>query len=151
MSNNENPFLSFFNSFNEQNPFAASANSDVFIEAWRLNAKALTEISESILDHTYELSTTQVKVVQKNAEELAKFFKEMADTTTKPEDKIAKQTDFVKTSVETTLKDSKELAEKAVKQGTATGEAINKGATAVFSELSKNSQPKNSKKEKQAA
>tara|TARA_B100001564_G_C20624535_1_gene664038 strand:+ start:640 stop:1095 length:456 start_codon:yes stop_codon:yes gene_type:complete len=151
MSNNQNPFLGFFNGLNEQNLFAANVNADAYIEAWRLNAKAFTEISESILDHAYELSTAQVKIVQKNAEDLANFFKEMSDTTTKPEDKVARQADFVKTAVESTLKDSKELAEKAVKQGTVTGEVINKGTTAVFSELSKSNQPKNAKKDKQAA
>jgi len=150
MSNNQNPFFSFFNSLNEKNPFAANVNSDAYIEAWQSNTKAFTDISKSMLDNAHDLSTSQVKSVQKNAEELAKFFKEMADTTIKPEDKIARQADFVKTSVESTLKDSKELAEKAVKHGTATGEAINKGATAVFSELSKNN-PVNTKKEKQAA
>lgn len=150
MSNNQNPFATFFSTLAEQSPFTSNMNADIYIEAWRLNAKALTDISKSILDHVHDLSAGQLKIVQKNSEELAKFFKEMADIKTKPEEKVARQADFVKTSVESTLKDSRELAEKAVKQSTTTGEIINKGATAVFSELSKNS-PQASKKEKQAA
>lgn len=152
MSDNKNPFSSFFTAWDKQNPFAGSVNFDVYIEAWKLNAKAFADISQSILDHAHELSTGQVKAIHKNAEELSKFFKEMADDTTKPEDKIAKQAEFMKTSVESTLNDSKELAEKVVKHGTATGEIINKKATEVFSELAKGSSPSPKKeKAKQAA
>lgn len=150
MSNNQNPFFSLFNSLNEKNPFAANVNVDAYIEAWKSNTKAFTDISKSISDHVHDLSAGQIKSVQKNSEELAKFFKEMADTTISPEDKIARQADFVKTSVESTLNESKELTEKVVKQGTATGESISKRATEVFSELSKNGQ-QNTKKTKQAA
>ena len=147
MTNNNNIFSDFFSSWSNKNPFAETINLDVYIEAWRLNAQALTDISTSVLDNIHDLSTGQIKIVQKNAEELTKFFKEMADATTKPEDKIARHADFVKESVESTLNDSKELAEKAVKHSTATGEIINKKATEVFSGLAKNGKP-GAKKEK---
>lgn len=150
--NKKNAFSNFFTAWTGENPFMSSLEVDKYIEAWRGNAKAFTDISASILDHLHDLSGQQVKIVQKNAEQLAKFFTEMTDASTKPEDKIACHADFVKESVESGLSDSKELADKVVKHGTATGEIINKRATELFSELAKPGQPSAKKeKAKQAA
>ena len=136
--NKKNAFSNFFTAWTGENPFMSSLEVDKYIEAWRGNAKAFTDISASILDHLHDLSGQQVKIVQKNAEQLAKFFTEMTDASTKPEDKIACH--------------AEELADKVVKHGTATGEIINKRATELFSELAKPGQPSAKKeKAKQAA
>lgn len=132
--------------WNENDFSIENLSWDKYIEAWKLNIQAFVEISESILNNTHELSSQQLKLIRKNVEEAAKCCKDMTSTT-KPEDKIARHADFVKTSVETTINASKELVEKTVKHGTATGEIINKRATEVLSELAKSNQP-GAKKEK---
>lgn len=149
MSNNKNPFFSLFSTWAEQNPLVANVGFDKYIALAQSNAKAFSEIAKATSDNIQALSSRQIKIAQKNAEELSRFIQDITFSTKNVEEKIAKHADFVKSSFDSALNHSSEIIEATTRFGTDTGELINKRASEAFSELAKNSQP--TKKEKQAA
>jgi phasin family protein len=149
MSNNKNPFFSLFNTWAEQNPLLANAGFDKYIVSAQSNAKAFSEIVKATSDNLQALSSRQIKIAQKNAEELSRFIQDVTFSTKNVEEKITKHADFVKSSFDSAINHSSEMIEAATKFGTDTGELINKKTSEAFSELAKNSP--STKKEKQAA
>lgn len=146
MSTNKNPFASVFTAWAEKNPFAANFSFDKYIASVQSNAKAFSEIAKATSDNLQVLSSRQIEIAQKNAEELSKFIQDIAFSTANIEDKAAKHADFVKSSVNSAVSNSSEIIKAATKFGTETGEIISKKTSEALSEFTADKE-----KKKQAA
>ncbi len=143
---NKNPFSDLFNSWTSNLPNAAeSFDWDKLINASRLNAKAFSDAAKAAAEGAQALSRRQAEILQNNAEEISKFFKEISTSVKNPEAGVAKQAEFAKSSIESAISNSKELVEMAVKSNAEANDIITKRISVALTELAANSNTKKKK------
>lgn len=146
MTTNKNPFTSVFTAWAEKNPFAANFEFDKYVASVQSNAKAFSEIAKATSDSLQALSSRQIEIAQKNAEELSKFIQDVAFSTKNVEEKVAKQADFVRSTFSSAISNSSEIIEAATKFSAEAGEIVSKKTSEALSEFTANKE-----KKKQAA
>ncbi|MDB2414140.1 phasin family protein [Rickettsiales bacterium] len=145
MSNNQNPFSSIWGSMNENNPFAEACSVDKFVAASRSGNKAFYDITRVITEGWQNLFSHQAEIFQKSSEELSRFVNDVVLSKDKMEEKAVKHADFIKSSVDSAVKNTGKMIEDAVQCNTQAYEIINKKASESFSDAAR--KPADRKKE----
>ena len=145
----KNPFSDIFNAWTS----AVPAVSDAFdfnkaIEAGRQNAKAFSDAAKAASEGAQAVSRRQAEILQKNAEEASKFWKNVNTSGKTPEAGITAQAEYTKQSFESAVANSKEILEMAAKSNAEASDILAKRLSAALSELSENT---SSPKKKSAA
>jgi len=100
----------------------------------KANTKALADLAQAISEGGQALARKQAEIIQKNAEEITKYFKD-ATSLRSPEAGIAKHADFTKSAVDSAIANSSELLEISNKCNNEAREIITKRVSSVITEL----------------
>jgi phasin family protein len=134
---NKNPFADLFTA----NPFTEALNWDVAVNSGRQNAKAFSDAAKAAGEGAQAIARRQAEVAQKNIEEFSKFFKE-ASSAKNPEEGVAKQAEFAKSSIESAIKNASEISEIASKSNKEASDIISKRISGALSEVAANANAK---------
>lgn len=136
MSNN--PFEDAIKAWADPKNF--KPNWDEWLDAWRTNSEAASEVSQAAAENFQAIARRQTEVLQKQAESSLKLVKELVASANSPEATVSKQADFAKNSLESSLANLKELAEMTSKSNMEVYDLANKRlkkALADFDKLSR--------------
>ena len=137
---NKNPFADLFTGCSATNPFSAlslDADWDSIVNSGRQNAKAFSDAAKAASEGAQAIARRQAEVTQKNIEEFSKFFKD-ASSAKSPEEGLAKQAEFTKSSVESAIKSCSEISEIASKSNKEASDIISKRISTALSEVAAN-------------
>jgi phasin family protein len=133
--NSKDMFSNYFKNWTEGNPLSESFNFDQFVTANKLNTKALSEVARTIAEGGQTLARRQAQILQKNAEDVVRFFREVSSNAKNPESNLAKQADFARASIESVIEDSRELFEITSRYNNEANEIISRRVSDAIADL----------------
>jgi phasin family protein len=134
MANNPNPFADMFKSFGEFK--APSFDWDQVLSSVKQNVEACTLMNQMAGEGVQNLVRRQVQIAQSNAEEAIRLVKDLLASASSPETSMARQAEYVKSTVESALASSRELMDLAAKANVEAMDVLKKRAGAVMEEVS---------------
>lgn len=122
MSNN--PFEAFQN-FGEAFKNQAS-NWENVSQAQKRNAEAASKAGQKFVENAQNLARQNADFLQQQAESSLKLVKDLVSNANNPEAALAKQADYVKSTVDASINNSRQFLEQASKQNAETLEQFTK-------------------------
>lgn len=139
MTSQQNPFNDIFQAWGDMsksNNWWSQANFDDAFKSINLNIQAISKAATSSAESAQSISRRQAEFAQAQMEEFSKAAKEAITPSKNPQANIEKQAKFVKDSIESALKSSREQAEEATKSATQAFDILNKRFNDYISECS---------------
>ena len=107
---------------------------DALMAAQKKNVDALTKANQTAYEGAQAVSKRQMEIMQKAMEELQSMSKSALDGG-EPQEKLQKQADVMKATIETAIKNMREIAEMMSKANTEAFEHINKRVAEAMEEI----------------
>ena len=104
------------------------------LAAQRRNIEALSQANQLAVESVQAVAKRQIELTRETFEGFSTLLRDLAAPTS-TEDRIAKNTDYVKKMLEKGIKHSREIATIATKAGTEAAEVLHKRATAGLDEI----------------
>ena len=108
------------------------------IEKWvacqRRNVEALAQANQLTVEAFQAVTRRQIEIARQTLEDVSALWRDLAHTGS-TEDRIAKNTEYVKTMLEKGVKHGREITTIATKAGTEAAELLHKRASASLDEL----------------
>jgi phasin family protein len=133
-------FSNYFKSLSEHYPITEMFDFDKYIAANKLNTKALSEAARTIAEGAQAVARRQAQILQKNAEDVVKFFRDVAPSARNPEMNISKHADFARASMESVIEDSRELFEITSQYNNEANEIIGRRVSDALADLTAKSE-----------
>lgn len=125
----KNDFAKFFESWNKS-PFDVQS----FAETQRKNLQTVSEAQRVLFENFQAIVSRQTEIFSQYMEEQSSLTSELLREG-KPEDKIARNAEIIKTSYEKAIANAKEISEMVKKSSVQTTGLLNKRASASLKEI----------------
>lgn len=108
---------------------------DSMVTAQKKNIEVITNANKVAMDGAQAVARRQAEILRQTLDGLTKLASEMMSSSGSPQDKMAKQGDLFKSTLDTAIKNMKEIAEMVTKSNQEAFEIINKRMGEVMSEM----------------
>lgn len=108
-----------------------------WFSACRSNGEAFNEVNQAAAENFQAILRRQAELAQKNAEESLALLKDLFTSSSNPENALSAQAEYVRSSIESSLNNARELAEMASKSNIEVFDLANKRVSKMLAELNK--------------